>query len=372
METLRTARLILFSSFILLLSIGIVMVYSASAMYAFEQFGDSLFFLKRHLLYVVVGGVLMVFAMKLDYRLIRFYVRPMMVSAFLMLILVLIPHVGFQTGGARRWFKILGLSFQPSEFAKMAMVFYLADFLARRQEFLGDIKHTLVPALFVLGLTVGPVLVQPDLGTAVVIGLVAVTMLFVAGVRLKHLGYFLMVAVPLMVAAMLIAPYRRRRLLAFINPWHDPRGASFQIIQSFLAFGSGGIFGVGLGHSQQKFFYLPASHTDFIFSIIGEELGFLGASAIILLFLSFIFAGFVIAFKMMNPFSQLLAVGLVSMIGIQAFINIGVTTGALPTKGLSLPFISYGGSSLGLNMAVVGLLLNLAKQRTRLIARQTV
>jgi len=188
-------------------------------------------------------------------------------------------------------------------------------------------------------------------------------MFLVAGFSLKHLAVILLSSVPLLIVAMLAKPYRRKRLLAFFNPWEDPRGVGFQIVQSFLALGSGGIFGVGLGRSQQKLFYLPESHTDFIFSIIGEELGFVGTSSVVVLFIVFIFSGMVIVFRAKNHFLQLLGLGLVTCVALQAVINIGVSTGALPTKGLSLPFISYGGSALLANLAVVGLVLNISYQR---------
>ena len=239
----------------------------------------------------------------------------------------------------------------------------MADFLDRRRQFLDDIKHTILPALFVLGLCAGLVFLQPDLGTAVTVALVVFILFFAAGFRVSYLLSIFVVAIPALLYAMMSKPYRRKRLLAFFHPWDDPRGVGFQIIQSFLALGSGGLFGVGLGESQQKLFYLPESHTDFIFSIIGEELGFLGASSVVFLFVVFIFAGMVIVFRAKNSFSQLLALGLVSLIGLEAAINIGVSIGALPTKGLSLPFISYGGSALLANLAAVGLLLNIARER---------
>jgi cell division protein FtsW len=256
----------------------------------------------------------------------------------------------------------MGFSLQPSEFLKLGLIVYLADFLERKRETLSDLRHTVAPALVVLGLCAGLVFLQPDLGTAVTLAAVALLMFFAAGFRLTHLAVIVLSALPALAYAMLAKPYRRKRILAFFHPWDDPRGVGFQIIQSFLAFGSGGLFGVGLGRSQQKLFYLPESHTDFIFAIIGEELGFVGTCAVVLLFMAFIFSGMVIVFRSKNLFSQLVSLGLVGLIGFEVVINIGVSVGALPTKGLSLPFVSYGGSALIANMIALGLLWNISRQ----------
>lgn len=371
MEALRRARTLLFGSAVILLAIGVVMIYSASAIYAHETMKDSMFFLKRHLVYLVMGIGLSVYLSSLDLKKIRQYAKPLLFVAIALLVLVLIPHVGSSTGGARRWFKLAGFSFQPSEYLKIALIIYMADFLDRKRETLGDLRHTVLPALFILGICAGLIFLQPDLGTAVTVAVVAFILFFVAGFKLAHLGSVLLCAVPVLLFAMMAKPYRRKRLLAFFHPWDDPRGVGFQIIQSFLALGSGGIFGVGLGRSQQKLFFLPESHTDFIFSIIGEELGFIGASSIVILFLVFIFAGMVVVFRAKSHFSQLLGLGLVSLIGLQAVINIGVSIGALPTKGLSLPFISYGGTALLANMAALGLLIGISKELPEEVAHET-
>lgn len=338
------------------------MIYSASAIYSFDRMGDSCYFIKRHLAYLAVGTFLAFWAASVDYQAMRKRALPILGTAVALLVFVLIPHVGHSTGGARRWFKVLGFSFQPSEFLKLALIFYMADYLQRKKDSLKDIKHTLLPALFVLGASAGLILKQPDLGTAVTIALVTLIMFFAAGIDIKYLLVIVTGAVPMLAYLMLAKPYRRKRILAFFHPWDDPRGVGFQIIQSFLALGSGGLFGVGLGKSQQKLFYLPESHTDFIFSIIGEELGFIGASAVVILFIIFIFAGMVIVFRARDHFSQLMSLGLISLIAIEAIINIGVSIGALPTKGLSLPFISYGGSALLANMVALGLLVNVSKR----------
>ncbi|OIO39600.1 MAG: putative lipid II flippase FtsW [Candidatus Omnitrophica bacterium CG1_02_46_14] len=362
MEPLYRARNLLIGSAIVLLSIGIVMIYSASAIYALDRMGDSAYFIKRHLAYLAVGTALAFWTASMDYGSLRKHALPILGIAIGLMVFVLIPHIGHSTGGARRWFKVLGFSFQPSEFLKIALIFYMADYLERKKSTLNDLKHTILPALFVLGVSAGLVLKQPDLGTAMTISFVILILFFAAGFNIKYLLAIVTAALPVLIYLMLAKPYRRKRILAFFHPWDDPRGVGFQIIQSFLALGSGGIFGVGLGQSQQKLFYLPESHTDFIFSIIGEELGFIGASSVVILFIIFIFAGTVIVFHARSRFSQLLSLGLVSLISIEACINIGVSIGAMPTKGLSLPFISYGGSALLANMAALGLLVNISKE----------
>ena len=363
LSMVRAKRLLLGSS-MALITFGIVMIYSASAIYADETMKDSAYFLKRHLFYLTLGGGLAWWASRVNYQSLRRYATPILWSAIILLALVLVPYLGHSTGGARRWFKILGFSFQPSEYLKIAVIFYMADYLDRKRAELSDFKRTILPALLVLGVSAGLVLKEPDLGTAFTVAFVILLLFFAAGIPWKFLISAVIAALPVLGYAMLSKPYRRKRILAFFHPWDDPRGVGFQIIQSFLALGSGGLFGVGLGRSQQKLFFLPESHTDFIFSIIGEELGFLGAGFVILLFVIFIFAGAIILFRTPDLFSQLFALGLIGLIGLEAAINIGVSLGALPTKGLSLPFISYGGSALLVNMIAVGFLINISKEST--------
>ena len=358
---MRQIRISITAITIMLICTGIVMIYSASAIYAFDRMGDSGYFIKRHLSYLAVGTVLAFWASSTNYKDLRKQALPILGVSIGLLVFVLIPHIGHSAGGARRWFKILGFSFQPSEFLKVALIFYTADYLDRKRSSLNDIKHTVLPALFVLGISAGLILKQPDLGTAITISLVILILFFAAGFNIKHLLAIVTAAAPALAYQMLAKPYRRKRILAFFHPWDDPRGVGFQIIQSFLALGSGGLFGVGLGKSQQKLFYLPESHTDFIFSIIGEELGFIGAFTIIVLFVALIWQGARIAKRATDSFGYFLSIGIVSVIGLQAVVNVGVSIGALPTKGLPLPFISYGGSALVFNMVCVGLLLNISR-----------
>lgn len=343
----------------LLLGFGTVMIYSTSAIYAEEQYGDSMFFLKRHLTWICIGLIGMFIAWRLDYHIMRRYSKIFFFLSIGLLMLVYVPGIGKTAGGARRWLVIMGLNIQPSEIAKVALVVYLADVLTRKQRWLMEFWKGLVPPLVAMGIMVGLVLLQPDLGTAVEMGLVAFIILFIAGVKFQYLMTLGLSAMPFLYIFIFSTPYRRNRILSFINPWKDPEGIGFQIVQSFVALGSGGVFGVGLGQSRQKLFYLPAAHTDFVFSIIGEELGILGTLLILFLFIAILWFGAHICLKALDLFGHFLALGIVSLISLQAIINIGVVTGSFPTKGLPLPFVSYGGSSMAMYLVGFGMLLNI-------------
>ncbi|MFH1868652.1 MAG: putative lipid II flippase FtsW [Candidatus Omnitrophota bacterium] len=360
---MREIRVRLFIVTVILLAVGMIMIYSASSIFAYESRGDSAYYLKRHVLFMLVGFIFAISFMSVDYANLRKYIKPFLIFSILLLIAVFIPGLGRQIGGARRWISLGPVNFQPSEITKMALVFYAADVLSRKQSEIGDFLYGFLPLLLPLGLCLALILVEPDLGTAVALAALIVTMAFVAGVKIKHLLWMILPGMLAFLGLVAIKPYRIKRITAFLNPWQDPLGTGFQIIQSFIALGSGGIFGVGLAQSKQKLFYLPEAHTDFIFSIIGEELGLIGTLGIITLFIVFIWAGFRIAYLARDLFGQFLAFGLVTMITLQLIINIAVVTGSIPTKGLPLPFISYGGSSLVYNMASVGILLNIAKHR---------
>lgn len=337
------------------------MIYSASAIYAYSNTGDSLYFLKRHFVYLGIGYLLMFIAMSVDIRMLQRYAKPIIGVAIILLILVIMPHVGKEISGAKRWFRLGAFNFQPSEFAKIAIIIYMADIISRKGNLMKSFIFGYMPAMIILGAVVGLVLLEPDLGTAVTIAILTLILVFAGGGRGMHILSFFLASIPVLYVLIFSAPYRRRRIMAFLNPWADKRGVGFQIIQSFVALGSGGLFGVGLGQSRQKLFYLPASHTDFIFSIIGEELGFVGASAVVILFFAFVWQGMKIVFKAIDTFEKMLALGIVTLIAFEAVINIGVTAGAFPTKGLPLPFISYGGSGLVFHLMAIGLLLNISK-----------
>ena len=342
-----------------LIAIGIVMLYSSSAIYSYEKTGNSVFFLTRHLWFLLLGFIFMFCAMSVKLAEVERSSRILMVAAILLLLAVLVPGVGISVRGARRWFRIAGfISFQPSEFAKFAVIIYLASFISRKGYRIKDLPRGYIPVIAVVLLTSALVLMQPDLGTSVSIFVIGFLIIFAAGAKLKHLMTTVLLGIPFLYYLLFSVPYRRRRMLVFLNPWREAKSTGFQIVQSLIALGSGGLLGVGLGQSKQKLFYLPESHTDFIFSIIGEELGFAGALCVIILFAVFVWQGMRAFFKEHRPFNKILIFGITGMIGFEALVNIGVNTGALPTKGLPLPFVSYGGSSLVFHMAALGLLLN--------------
>ena len=357
----RKTRINLLTVSIVLICIGIIMIYSSSSIYAWERYGDSFYFLKRHLVFLIVGMLFTFLAMIVDYRLLRKYAHFLFWVAFILLILVLIPGLGREVSGAKRWFRFKFISFQPSEFANLALIIYIADFICRKGEQIKSLLKGFIPPICALGATSLLILLQPDLGTTIALGSVVLIMLYIAGVRPRYILSLVLCSLPMVYLLVFSVPYRRARILAFLNPWLDPKGSGFQIIQSQIAIGSGGLFGVGLGHSQQKLFYLPAAHTDFIFSIIGEELGLLGTLGVILLFMIFIRQGLKIIKNSQDKFGYFLALGLILMISLKAIVNIGVSCGVFPTKGLPLPFISYGGSSLIFDMVSLGILVNIAR-----------
>jgi cell division protein FtsW len=357
----RKTRINLLTVSIVLVCVGIIMIYSSSSIYAWERYGDSFYFLKRHLIFLIVGVFFTFLAMIIDYRKLRKHARLMFWVAFVLLVLVLIPGLGREISGARRWFRFKFISFQPSEFANLALIIYIADFICRKGEQIKTLFKGFIPPVSALGAIALLILLQPDLGTTIALGSVVLIMLYIAGVRPRYILSLILCSLPMIYILVFSVPYRKARILAFLNPWLDPKGSGFQIIQSQIAIGSGGLFGVGLGHSQQKLFYLPAAHTDFIFSIIGEELGLLGTLGVILLFIIFIRQGLKIIKNAQDKFGYFLAQGLVLMISLKAIVNIGVSCGVFPTKGLPLPFISYGGSSLIFDMVSLGILINIAR-----------
>jgi cell division protein FtsW len=351
----------LLATVVVLVSVGVVMVYSASAIVAAERFDDPYAFLKKQLVWAALGGAGLWLALRMDYRKLERWAVPLLILAGLLLVLVLVPPLGQSINGTRRWIRIAGLSFQPAELAKMALVLFLAAFIARRREQLGDVKQGLAPPLLIAGAFAALVFGQPDMGNAVTLLALTFALLFLGGCRAKHLGLLLATAVPLLIVGIALAPYRLRRVTAFLDPWDDPRGSGFQIIQSWLALGGGGLLGRGIGDSRQKLFYLPEAHTDFIFAIIGEELGFVGAIVVLALFVVLVWRGVRIGIRTPEPFGAYLALGITVLLATQTIVNLGVVTGLLPTKGLPLPFISFGGSALVLTMVSTGVLLNISQ-----------
>ena len=350
----------------ILIALGVVMTYSASAVYASQVFGSPTYFLRRQLFCVVIGSFIFFMSSSINLDFLKRHSRLLMGVAILLLAAVFLPVLGHSAGGARRWIRLPFITFQPVEYAKLAMCIYLADYLSRKRQPItsGSISAFFPPAvlLFFVFLLV---IAQPDLGSCIFLFLLMGILFFLSGIRLR---YILLAALGIVGAVVVLiwrAPYRMSRITAYLDPWKDPRGSGFQIIQSFLAFGLGGIKGVGLGKSTQKLFYLPQSHTDFIFSIIGEELGLLGALAVVVLFAIFFFCGNRLAQRCHDPFLKLLAFALVVFITLQALINLLVTVGLIPTKGLPLPFISYGGTALMFHMTSVGILVAIDRQANR-------
>ncbi len=334
------------------------MVYSASSIMADKRFHDSFFFLKRHTVYAMAGIAIMIAISKIDYQVARKVAIPFLFFTLTLLLLLLIPGIGTEVGGATRWLRLGPLSIQPSELAKLALIVFMAYSFSKKEERreMKDFKKGFLPYVLVLMLFLVPMLMQPDFGTAMTITSIFLIMIFVAGARLSYIATLVFSVVGAAVLLIAGAEYRRKRILSFLDPWDDPLDTGFQIIQSFLAFGSGGFAGRGLGEGRQKLFYLPEPHTDFILPVIGEEMGFLGVMTVILLFGAVVALGIKAALCAKDRLGCYLAIGITSMIGLQAIINMGVVMGLLPTKGLPLPFISYGGTSLLVNMIGVGIL----------------
>lgn len=348
---------------VLLVGIGVTMNYSASAVLAQERYSDSYYFLKRTLGFAFIGFAAMICTTKCAYSRYRLVVYPLLFAALALMAAVFIPGIGRTIGGANRWVHLGPITFQPSEAAKVAMIVFLAYSLEKKAKHIKTFGIGFLSHILFMGVVAACILYQRDLGAAATIAVITWLMMFVAGVRLPYLLGMGVLALP--VVAMLVAgtDYRRRRILAFLNPWSDQYGSGYQIIQSFLAFNEGGWFGRGLGQGQQKLFYLPEAHTDFIFSVVGEELGLVGVLAVIALFCFFCYRGLKIALGAPDLFGRYLAIGCTLLIGLEAVLNMGVVMGMLPTKGLTLPFISYGGSSLIVSLAAVGVLLNVSTYR---------
>lgn len=357
----RTPDVLLFAAVILLLGIGVIMVYSASQVTAYERLDDTFYYLKKQLIWALIGICAMVSVMKIDYWKYKKLAVPFLIIAFLLLLMVLLPGIGKTVKGAQRWLGVGALRIQPSEVIKLSLVIFMAYGLAKYRDRIRHFASGLLPFLAIMALACGLILLQPDLGTAVSLAGTVYVMLFAAGAKNKHLVYLALTGLVAVGLAIILEPYRMSRFLAFLDPWADPRGSGFHIIQSLYALGSGGLFGLGLGKSHQKFFYLPEQHTDFIFAVLGEELGFFGGALVIILFLIFVWRGFKVALSTQDSFASLLAVGITSMIALQAVINIGVVTGSLPVTGIPLPLISFGGSSLVFTLTGVGILLNISR-----------
>ena len=338
--------------------IGMIFIYSSSSVYALERIGNAGYYLKKQLAGLILGlmGLLVLRFMPLSF--IR-KMTPLLFGVSLFLtVLTFVPGIGTSIHGSHRWIFVAGFGFQPSEALKMAFLMYVSYLLAKKQYRVTSLTHGYLPLLCVVGITAIVLLKQPDFGQAVTLCSTAFLLFFLANCQTKHLILTLGSALPVVGALIYMQPYRIKRILTFLNPWEDPQGAGFQIIQSLIAIGNGNVSGVGIAQSKQKFFYLPMQHTDFIFSIIAEETGFIGASLLIILFILFLYTGLKIASTLRDPFSYYTTTGYVLLTSLQALINLFVATGLVPTKGLGLPFISYGMSALLCNVAMLGLIIN--------------
>ncbi len=353
-------RTVLIVTYLLTL-IGLIIMFSASGVLAETRYGDSTFFLKRQSLWLLFGLVVLHWVAQRDYNVWKTLAPYGLVLTFVLLVLVLLPFLGTQVNGARRWLRVAGFSIQPGEIAKLSIVLYLASFLVRKEENLITFTRGVMAPMAVVGLFAGLLLLEPDMGTAVVLTLLLFGLLFLGGARLPHLLGLGVCLLAVAYALIMQSDYRRRRLLNFLDPWQDSADTGFQLTQSFVALGNGGLFGVGLGDGRQKLFFLPEAHTDFVLALVGEELGFLGTGLLITLFAILIVKGFKIAGEAPDAFGRHLACGVTLLVGIQVLINMSVVSGLLPTKGLTLPFVSYGGSSLIVSLVAMGILLSISR-----------
>lgn len=364
----RAPDFVLFLSILMLLGIGLVMVFSSSAYYAGDPegpFQDPFYFFKKQFVWAVLGLSAMFVMMNYDYTRLRKHTGLLLAVAFILLILVLIPGIGASYLGARRWLNLGPLSFQPSEFVKLCIITFVAYGLANRRNYIHSFKKGVFPFLATGGMAAALILAQPDLGTAATLMGTVIILCFAAGARLVQLGWICGLGLGLVAVAVWFEPYRLKRFLAFLDPEADPTGAGWHIINSLMSLGSGGLMGMGLGQGRHsKFLFLPERHTDFIFAAIGEELGFIGGSLVIMLFILLVWRGFKVAITCPDTFGSLLAAGLVSGIALQAIVNIGVVTSSLPITGITLPFVSFGGTSLVFTLMGMGVLLNISKHTT--------
>jgi cell division protein FtsW len=354
--------LVLWFGSALLIALGFVMVLNTSYFYAQENFGDPYLFARKHLVAMALGVLAMLVCWRIPTHTLRRATYPLLLLSLILLALVLIPGIGVVRGGARRWLKLGLLTVQPSELAKLSVVLYLAHSLTKKGERIEALWTGYLPHLLVVGTVAALVVVEPDFGTAVLVAAVLFVMLVANGARWRHLGTTASFVLPFLAFGAMTASYRWQRLTTFLDPWQDAQKSGFQLVQSLLAFGTGGPLGVGLGAGRQKMFYLPEAHTDFVFAVIGEELGLLGTLGVLATFALLATAGLRLAYRHVDPYAANLALAITAMIILQAGVNMAVTVGLLPTKGLALPFLSYGGSALLVNLMEIGILLSVARE----------
>jgi len=338
------------------------MIYSSSYVWAEYKFNDPYKYLKTQSIFLIIGYIIMILVSKFPYQKYKSLSNIIFGGCLLMLILVLIPGIGTVRNGSRSWFGIGGFGIQPSEFTKLGLIIFTSKYLSNNQRELKNIKKGVFPILSVLILVFGLIMLEPDFGTGVVIVMTIITLLFISGVKMNFFIKIGILGILGIIALILVAPYRMERIISFLNPWTDPLGSGFQIIQSLYAIGPGGLLGLGFGNSIQKHFYLPEPQTDFIFSIISEEFGFLGVIIVSTLFVTIIYRGFKIAMKCEDFFGKFLAFGISFGLAFQTILNLCVVVGLIPVTGVTLPFLSYGGSSLLISLTSMGILLNISKQ----------
>ena len=354
----------LFISVILLSLFGLLMIYSSSSIWAEYKFNDSLHYLKYQSFFFILGLMLMIFISKIDYRLYYKYSNKILLISFILLILVLIPRIGSIINGSRSWFRIGPLGIQPSEAAKISLIIFTSKYLSLNEKYIKYFFKGVVPILIITCLFFGLIMLQPDLGTGLILFLSIISILYIAGVSMNFFVFGGILGIIGVVFLIIIAPYRMDRITSFINPWKDPLGTGFQMIQSLYAIGPGGVLGLGLGNSIQKHFYLPEPQTDFIFSIISEELGIMGSIIVVGLFIIILYRGIKISLNTKESFSKYLSFGIIFQLMFQTVMNLSVVVGLIPVTGVTLPFLSYGGSSLLVSMASIGILLNISKSNS--------
>lgn len=354
----------LFFPMLVLVGIGIVMVYSASSAIAIKKYGNDLYFLIKQSGVAVIGLIAMMIFRKIPYVFYRKYAYLFLIVALGFLLAVKFSSLGIKVNGAQRWMQIGGFRFQPSEFARISLVIFMAYSLTKKHDRIGSFFIGFVPHVFFLGIFAGLIALQPDFGSVVILAAITWVMMFVAGVRVTYLVASVGALLPFAYVYMMSAAYRTERVLAFLHPWEHASDQAYQIVHSLMAFGTGGIWGAGIGKGLQKLFYLPEPHTDFIFSVIGEELGLVGVLCVLFLYVLILWSGLSIAKNTYDLFGSYLAMGITAALGLQVCINLGVSLGLVPTKGLPLPFLSYGGTSLLVSMISIGILMNIGSGKT--------
>lgn len=357
----RNFDIALLALVLIVAGIGVIAVYNSSSIFSLENYGDSTRFLRLHLVYLCLGAAVMATLMHVKPSFIRKLVYPGYLLGAAMLVAVLVPEIGKEVGGGRRWISVGGFAFQPSEYCKYMLVIYMAHFMMKKRDRMQSFWVGFFSPLLAGGLYVLLVFAEPDLGTSSLLLMVLFIMLFVGNARIKYLLAVGAAAVLLVGVAIASAGYRMKRITSFLDPWQDPLGSGYQAVQSFMAFGLGGLYGSGLGNSSQKLLFLPQAHTDFIFSIIGEEFGFIGVTVVILLFLAILARCVSISFRAEDAFSRYMVFGFTALITLQAALNMGIAVGLFPTTGLTLPLISYGGSSLVATFAAFGIILSVSR-----------